>query len=249
MTSPKILVIDIETKAGKGYIWRMFDEVRNIEMLIEPTAMLSWAAKWVGEDYTYFDSIHRNDKEGMLENMWKLLDEADVVVGWNSNRFDIRHINAAFVEAGMPPPSPYAKLDLLATVKSKMSFMSNKLDYVSGVLGIGHKLPHSGWSLWEGCRAGDKQSWATMEEYNIQDVELTEQMYEKLRPWLPVKFNRSIEAGHVCPECGGTHLHSKGVRRTPTMLYDRWHCVSCGSWSQSVSARKDKRATLKKEAA
>lgn len=244
----KILVIDVETRMGEAYIWRMWEEVRNIEMITKPVTILSWAAKWVDEEHTFFDSVHRNTREGMLENLWKLLDEAEVVVGWNSNRFDLRHINAEFLEMGFGPPSPYRKVDLQQHLRRQMKFMSNKLDYVAQILGLGRKLEHEGLGLWIKCLAGNKQAWATMEEYNIHDVELTEQVFHKVRAWLPYTVNQSIEGGHCCPECGNVDLQARGVRRTLTRLYDRWWCSACDTWSQSVSARKDKKATLKKEA-
>lgn len=246
-TNSRILVLDVETMMGKAYIWRMYEEVTNINMLLEPVTLLSWAAKFVGEDHTYFDSVQRNTREGMLENLWHLLDEADVVVGWNSNKFDLRHINAEFAEIGLGPPSPYRKVDLLQHVRRHMKFMSNKLEYVAQTLGIGSKKEHEGLGLWIKCAAGDKQAWATMEEYNIQDVWLTEDMFHRVRPWLPYTVNQSIEGGHCCTECGSTDLESRGVRPSATRLYDRWYCRTCGTWSQSVSARKDKKATLKKE--
>lgn len=247
-TNSGILVLDIETMMGEAYIWRMWEEVRNIEMLVEPVTILSWAAKWAGDEHAYFDSVHRNTREGMMENMWNMLDEAEVVVGWNSNRFDLRHINAEFMELGFGPPSPYRKVDLQQHVRRQAKFMSNKLDYVADRLGLGRKLEHEGLGMWKKCLAGDKEAWTTMEEYNIYDVELTEQVFHRLRPWLPYTINQSIENGHVCPECGGTHLHARGVRKTATRAYDRWHCQTCDTWSQSASARKDMKATLKKEA-
>lgn len=246
-TKPKTLILDIETMMGKAHLWRMYEEVSNISMLIEPVTILCWAAKWAGEDYTYFDSVQRNSREGMLENLWHLLDEADAVVGWNSNRFDLRYINAEFFLTGMGPPSPYKKLDLQKSLAKNMKFMSNKLDYVADALGIGRKLEHEGMGLWFKCQQGDKDAWKTMEEYNIHDVELTEEVYFRSLPWLPQAVNRSILEGHVCPECGSSHLHSRGVRHTATRVYDRWHCQECGSWSQSVSSKKGLAATLKKE--
>lgn len=246
-TKPRTLILDIETMLGKAYIWRMFEEVSNIGMLLEPTTILSWAAKWEGDDYTFFDSVQRNSREGMLENLWNLLDEADVVVGFNSNRFDLRHINAEFFELGLGPPSPYKKLDLQHSLRRNMKFMSNKLDYLAQLLGLGRKLEHEGLGLWLRCKDGDAEAWRTMEEYNVHDVELTEELYIYSKPWLPQAFNRSILEGHVCPECGGKHLHSKGPRYTATRAYDRWHCQECGSWSQSVSSKKGVAAVLKKE--
>lgn len=60
--------------------------------------MLSWSAGWYHEPgKTYFKAAWAKGKRGidpdaytaMLLALWKLLDEADFVVGWNSDRFDL----------------------------------------------------------------------------------------------------------------------------------------------------------------
>lgn len=247
-TNSRVLILDIETTPSEVYVWQLFDVNVGLNQLIRSGGLLSFAAKWAGEDYVFFDSTWRNDAEGMMENLWELLDEADAVVGWNSNRFDIRHINAHFAMLGMGPPSPYKKIDLMQTVRRHMKFVSNKLDYVAGALGVGNKMDTGGFSLWLDVMAGKRDAQRLMQEYNEQDVILTEQVYDKLRPWIAPFINKSIELGHVCPECGGTHLQSRGFRYTATAKYRRWHCSDCGSWSQSVSGeRLDRKVMLKKE--
>jgi len=67
----------------------------------------------------------------MLDDLHALMDEADVVCGWNSTTFDHKHIKREFLEAGMLPPSPTKDLDLMRVVKSQFRFPSNKLDYVA----------------------------------------------------------------------------------------------------------------------
>lgn len=241
----RILVVDIETLMGEAYIWRMWEEVRNIEMLTKPVTILSWAAKWVGEDYTYFDSVQRNSREDMMQNLWDLMDEAEVVVGWNSNRFDIRLINAEFAQLGMAPPSPYKKLDLQVQVRKHMSFMSNKLDYVAQALGLGRKLEHEGLPLWIKCLDGDRKAWTTMQEYNEQDVILTEKVYDRLLPWLPQVL--PPKHGMTCT-CGSTHIQERGYAKTVANLYKRYQCQGCGAWLKSIIAEKrDKKGVLRKE--
>ena len=244
--SIKTLIVDIESKPALGYIWRLWDNNVGLNQLVEDDGIICYAAKWVGEDYVYFDSVWRNGMDGMLETIWELMDEADVVCGWNSDRFDISHLNAHFATHGMGPPSPYKSLDLMKRVKNKMKFISNKLDYVSGKLGVGHKLATGGFELWRDVMAGDKKAQALMREYNEQDVLLTEEVYEKLRPWLPQVVPPSH--GMTCPECGGTHLQSRGKARTATMTYSRFQCQDCGSWLRGVVAEKtDRSSMLRKE--
>ena len=240
--STKVLVLDLETKPALGYIWRLWDNNVGLNQLVEDDGVICWAAKWAGEDWVYFDSVWMNTEEGMLQNIWQLLDEADVVVGWNSDRFDLAHLNAHFAKHGMGPPSSYKGLDLMKRVKNKMKFLSNKLDYVSQKLGVGRKLETGGFELWLDVMAGDKKAQALMREYNEHDVLLTEEVYEKLRPWLPQVVPPSH--GMTCPECGSTHLQSRGFAKTVTSSYKRFQCQECGSWSRSVVAEKQERSTM-----
>jgi len=49
---------------------------------------------------------------------------------------------------------------------------------------VGAKVKHSGFELWIKCMAGDAKAWKEMKEYQIQDVNLLIDLYEKLRPWI-----------------------------------------------------------------
>jgi DNA polymerase III epsilon subunit-like protein len=119
----------------------------------------------------------------MLEELHKLMSEADLLVGWNSAAFDHKHINREFLEAGMTPPSTVKDLDLMSVTKANFLFPSNKLDYVAQKLGVGAKVKHSGFSLWIRCMDGDEKAWAEMKKYQIQDVNLLVDLYDILLPW------------------------------------------------------------------
>lgn len=240
MSDVKTLILDIETIPLEGYFWRLFDENIGINQIKGHGGVLSWAAMWDHDpDYTLFSSLHHYGRKSMVEEMWELLDEADEVVGWNSNRFDVPHLNTEFLKAGLGPPSPYKKVDLFRTVKSVFKLPSNKLDYFAQTLGIGEKVEHEGFPLWVACMKGDKDAWEKMEEYNRHDVILTAEALEKLRPWINTGVNRSALADdHVCPNCGSTHLQSPGSTRTLQLSYALWQCQDCGTWSRSVVAEK-----------
>jgi uncharacterized protein YprB with RNaseH-like and TPR domain len=114
-----------------------------------------------------------------------MMEEADVLVGWNSASFDHKHINREFLENGMSPPSPVKDLDLMTIVKANFQFPSNKLDYVAQKLGVGAKVKHSGFELWIKCMDGDDKAWKEMKKYQIQDVQLLDNLYDILLPWFP----------------------------------------------------------------
>lgn len=237
MDSVKTLILDIETMPLEGYFWRLWDENIGINQIKEHGGVLSWAAGWVGEDHVNFSSLYHDGHDEMVHQIWDMLDKADEVVGWNSNRFDIPHLNTEFLKMGLGPPSPYKKVDLFQTVKNTFKLPSNKLDYFAQQLGIGEKVDHEGFPLWIKCMQGDDDAWRRMMEYNIHDVELTEVARERLLPWITTGINRSAFADtHVCPNCGGSHLHSRGYHRTLSLVYRKYQCQSCGTWSRKVAA-------------
>lgn len=183
----KILFLDIETTPMQVYTWGLWDQNIGINQIIKHTEMMCFGAKWLGKKQVTFKSVHHDGKEAMLAELHKLMDEADVLVGWNSAAFDHKHIRREFLEAGLTPPSETKDLDLMTIVKANFLFPSNKLDYVAQKLGVGAKVKHSGFELWLDCMAGVDKAWREMKKYQIQDVELLDKLYEVLLPWLPGK--------------------------------------------------------------
>lgn len=230
----RILLLDIETAPNLAYVWKLWDENVGLEMLLEETYMLCWAAKWLDSDYVYYDSVNSSSRKSMLKNMHKLLDEADAVVTYNGDRFDIPHLNREFLEEGLLPPSPYKQIDLYKTVKKQFKFPSNKLQYVAHALKVGSKVKHIGFELWHRCIKKDPEAWAMMEDYNVQDVVLLEKVYKKILPWIKGHANHSLYAEDklVCPNCGSTHLVKRGFAYTLASQYQRYKCGSCGHWSK-----------------
>lgn len=179
----KTLFLDIETTPMQVYTWGLFDQNISINQIIKSTEMLCFGARWLGEKKVIFKSVHHDGKKAMLEDLHKIMDEADVLVGWNSAGFDHKHINREFLENGMKPPSPVKDLDLMSITKSNFLFPSNKLDYVAQKLGVGSKVKHSGFTLWIKCMENDAKSWKEMKAYQIQDVNLLVDLYDILVPW------------------------------------------------------------------
>lgn len=179
----RTLFLDIETTPMQVYTWGLWDHNISIDQIIKSTEMLCFGARWLGSKKVIFKSVHHDGKEAMLEELHKLMEEADVLVGWNSASFDHKHINREFLEAGMAPPSPVKDLDLMSITKANFLFPSNKLDYVAQKLEVGAKVKHSGFRLWLGCMDGDKDSWKEMKKYQIQDVNLLIDLYDILLPW------------------------------------------------------------------
>jgi predicted RNA-binding Zn-ribbon protein involved in translation (DUF1610 family) len=231
----RILTLDIETSPALAYVWGIHKQHIGPHQIVEPTRMLSFAAKWYDEKGVIFASEHHDGAFETVRQLWWLLDEADAVIHYNGTSFDIPHINREFLLAGFNPPSPYVQIDLWRTVRSQFKFLSNKLNSVAEALDLGGKAAHEGFGLWTKCLEGDPKAWGRMKRYNIQDVRLTEKLYQELRPW--IKRHPTVTLGegtaHACPTCGSGHLQRRGLARTATSTFQRWRCQDCGAYSRS----------------
>ena len=235
----KILLLDIESSPNTAHVWGLWQQNVSINQLMESSYVLCYAAKWLGTDHVYFDSVHRSKPKSMLKGIHELLDSADAVIHYNGTKFDIPTLNKEFLLHKLLPPSPYKQIDLLRVVRSNFRFPSNKLDYVSQRLSLGSKQEHEGHDLWVKCMNGDKDAWKRMEAYNIQDVVLLERLYDKLLPWIKNHPNQNLFSESVCcPSCGQTNLQKRGTAVSSTGTYQRYQCKSCGTWSQGTKSLK-----------
>lgn len=242
MLVARVLVLDIETSPAIVYTFGMFKQNISINQIIEPTRMLSVAARWVGEKnvmlFTEWDLPERtreHNRQNMVEAIHALLDEADVIVSYNGKTFDVPHLNREFVSIGLLPPSPYAHVDLYQVVKSKFRFLSGKLEWVVKTLDLGGKMAHEGFALWSSVLDGDPGAQKRMGKYNKQDVVITESLYMALLPWITNHPHMGLIEGMPdgCPRCSSMDLQKRGVARTSLTEYQRYQCKTCGAWSRS----------------
>jgi len=245
----KLLHLDIETAPNKVYTWGLWNQNVSINQIVEPGYTLCWAAKWHGKPKIMFDSVHKSTPEDMLDGVFALMDEADAIVHYNGEKFDIPTLNREFTVYGMGVPTPFHQIDLLKVVRKRFRFPSNKLDYVAQALGFGGKVQHKGMDLWNECMAGESKAWKTMEKYNKQDVYLLEDVYNHVLPWITAHPNHALFKDTdrpVCTNCGSDDIVKKGVETTLTMQYQRYRCNVCGTplRGRSTIVDKDKKSHI-----
>lgn len=245
MNKTKILLFDIETSPNVGYTWGKYEQ--NVIEFTEDWFIMSFAYKWLGDKTTKVKSLadykgyNKNKKDDikLVLDLWKLFNEADVIIAHNGDSFDIKKANARFVIHNLAPPSPYKTVDTKKVAKKYFKFDSNKLDDLGKYLNVGRKIKHDGFDMWKDCLAGNKKAWVNMKKYNKQDVELLEDVYEAMKPWMTNHPNVNILDGitHACPICGGEHLQKRGFNITKTGKVQRYQCSDCGGWSNGKTVR------------
>lgn len=188
---PRILIYDVETAPILGYCWSLWNNNIGLNQLHSDWHLLSWAAKWLGEEDVYYED-QRNaknieDDSELLKGIWKLLDECDMVITQNGKKFDQRKLNARFVINGMQPPSAYRHIDVLQIAKAQFGFTSHRLQYMTDTLCTKYKksghAKFAGFDLWSECLKGNVEAFEEMENYNILDILSLEELYSILSPW------------------------------------------------------------------
>jgi DNA polymerase elongation subunit (family B) len=236
---PRILFLDVETLPNRSYTWGKYDQ--NVVAFEQESCLATFAAKWLGEpvfakalpDYKGYKAGSYDDSK-LVNDLWNLMNEADIIVAHNGNSFDIKVIQGRFIFHKLTPPAPFKTVDTLTVARKIARFNSNKLDDLGELLGEGRKIK-TDFDLWLGCINGDPNSWARMARYNKQDVVLLEHIYKRFLPWITNHPNVGIGLdGERCPRCGGTNLQSRGYAVALTRRYKRFQCQDCGSWGRSV---------------
>lgn len=188
---PRILVFDLETSPELGYVWGRFKQFLAPVQVKQRSFLLTWSAKWLGEDEVVADAIpnyreekapygERDDFE-VVSSIWHLLDECDVAIAHNGLRFDFPYLNSRFAYHGLGMPSPFKMVDTCKIAKKYFRFPANSLKELGIYLGIETPKLDTNFQLWIDCMEGKKEAWDYMLEYNVYDVKLLEEVYYRLR--------------------------------------------------------------------
>ena len=253
---PAILLYDIETAPALCWMWTAYNA--NVVAIEQDWYLLCFAYRWLGNGGTGFVAITDNptftpdssDDQNVAEALAVLFDRADITVAHNGDRFDTRKANAAFSRNQLIPPSPYQTIDTLKESRRYFGHYKHNLDDLGRVYELGEKTRHTGFDLWRKCMAGDPDSWATMEDYNRQDVELLERLYLEIRPWIGTPGKKAHpNLGHwfkgerVCTNCGSDRLIPASTpHRGSVSEWEAWRCLDCGHNSRA-RVRKTQRGT------
>jgi len=241
----KILVLDIETAPIKAHVWQLFDQNVSLNQIEKDWFILSWSAKWLNKPKVHYQDLRRFKKptsdKSILKDIWALMDEADIIVGQNSRRFDVKKLRARFILNGMKPPSSFRQIDTMVLAKKYFGFTSNKLEYMSENICKKFKKLKSkrfiGHELWVQCLKGNLEAFKEMERYNKRDVLATQELYLELTKWdCDNSLNLNVyhkDHASFCSACGHDKLYDNGFRYSNTGKFKRFKCKRCRKESQS----------------
>lgn len=203
--------------------------------------------KWMGEKKVHLVSI-RDFKSAFAEDPTNdlhvvahfsdVLAQADYHVTWYGARFDLPFLQTRSIELGLPPLPDRPHVDAWRIAKYKLRFNSNRLETVSRSIAIApgakqsFKTPIDA-KCWVKAKAGHVDSIKYIEEHCVADVDVLENVFQKIRPYassLPnlSKLNNPLIEG--CPACGSSKMNKKGKRITPRGWKQQLQCQDCAHW-------------------
>lgn len=260
MKEPRIWLFDVELAPLLVYTWGIHDQNVGLNQIKQDWFLLSFAAKRLHdpeEKIVYCDVRGKKwgDDKALLEKLWKILNEADVVITQNGKSFDAKKANARFVIQGLKPVKPYKHIDTKVLAKKHFSFTSNSLEYLTGKLCKKYKkLKHKkfpGMELWTECLKNNRAAWEEMKLYNKHDVLALEELYFVLSPWEdtvhlgPMTEREVFHCKNVA--CGSGDIKKEGFSVTKSGRFQQYSCKTCGSWQTGKTnlLTKEKKKSLK----
>lgn len=240
MDKPRILYFDIETsitifagfQLGKQHI-------DHTQVLKRPEVMcISWA--WNDEkvrhatfDLDKYDLTKKDDDAdyALLKQFSEEYAKADLIVGQNSEWFDVPWLRSRIIRHKLPPLPEVLHDDMYKQTQKSVRHLSHKLDDVGDYLGYGRKAEHGhGLDWWiRIAYFKDRRVLRDMVKYCDVDVEKLRKVYKHQLPYVKSKLNMSTFTGRACcTQCGSTDVIKDGFARPGLAKYQRFRCNSCG---------------------
>lgn len=233
---PKILFLDIETRPAVVYVWQFYGAFINPEQIIEDGGVICFGAKWFNEKETTVYSDWEHGHDAMIRKAHELISEADAVVTYNGDKFDLPKLNGEFVMLGLDPTPPWTSIDVLKTIR-RFGFGMNKLAHIGPLMEVGKKVEHAGFKLWSDVMNGCPKAQKKMVRYCKGDVTLLERLYKRIRPFIKNHPHLGGVGSTVCGACNSPRLQKRGNRYTKSFAIQRLQCQSCGSWQDGVRSK------------
>lgn len=237
MKEPNTLIYDLEVSPILGWYYDKYES--NMVGMEHDYFLMSVSYKWLGEKKVYVHALPDfktykkdpyDDKE-LVAVLHTVLSKADIVIGHNMARFDERKSNARMILNGFECPNPHTVIDTLKIARQKFAFTSNSLADLAEYLQIPQKKMHVGGAQWIKAIHGDMKTWDFIKKYNKRDIEVTEQVYLKLRSYMTNHPNMTMDDSPIlCQTCGHDDLIKRGPKITKSGWRQYYQCKGCGSY-------------------
>ena len=254
-----ILYFDLETSPELGWVWGRWKQNLGDVQIERYSHLLS--ASWAFNDGEVQsvrltpEDVKNEDDLTVVVDMVKAINNADIIVGFNSKKFDIKVLKTRMIKWNLPPMKPVKHLDIMQIAKAQMRFPSNSMDNISKYLGYSElKIATGGFDLWKRCmnyrdvEECDK-ALKEMELYNKGDIEVTRNLFKKFQGW-----STGVNVGTMvnnlsphnatlrCTKCGSDDIFLEdGFAYTASSGFNLYRCgnTECRGVSRISSSGKN----------
>lgn len=252
---PKVLLYDLEV--SPELFWGYPPRWQTMALKVEQRQkLMSFSYKWLGQKKIHHKNLsqmatYKVDPQSdalLAKELHKVMSEADVIIGHNSVSFDDKMANMFFIANGLDPLPSHKVIDTKRIAKQNFRYGSNKLDDLAEFFGLKGKTDVKHSDIWYECFVEhNKKSWKLMQIYNDQDVNITEQVYLIMRPFMRNHPNISRITGEwdTCPRCGSYNNRVKAYRVTNVSRYRQFQCLDCHGFYSDRKAISEKEGDIK----
>lgn len=244
MSTPKIVLLDIETLPAVAATFTLYPTSINHENILQDWSIICICWKILNKPVIYATSVLDDDKAFkkdssndyvVISKFREVLSTADVVVGHNIKKFDMKKFNARLIYYNLEPLPEIHMVDTLTEIKKVANFMSHRLDYLGNHL-LGDGKVETSRGLWLRVLKGDKKAVKEMVSYCKRDVELLEELYNRILPYMKshphVGAMQGWDRHETCPKCGSDDLSTHKTRYTAAGIQKaQKQCKSCHSYT------------------
>lgn len=142
---PLILFYDLESLPLQAYVWNCGENhIRHQQLLPNKNMweLICITYCWNDDPVQIIKWTPEGGTEQMMKEFDLLLEKADHTIGKNSDRFDVKILNAHRMLQGLPGNPSWSKYadDLEKQMRRYFRLPSQSLDYISSQLGVGGKV-------------------------------------------------------------------------------------------------------------
>ena len=239
MYKPKILCVDIETSPLKTIVWSTGTQFVSHNQIIPGghaqiiTASISWRGSGVVKHRDW--GLKKQCDKSLVKWLAAELVKADIIIGQNHKRFDIKWINARLAYHGLPPinVATLSLEDTLLLSRKSFHLPSHSLAYLLRYFGLPEQKQSGGG--WE--RVIDivfhkkRQALDDHHFYCDHDVLGTFALFDKIAPYVDLtKSFGLIKNGtrDSCPSCGSKEFKiTNNYYYTKVSKYYKYQCTGC----------------------
>ncbi len=243
MPALRRLFWDIETSPNVGLFFAAgYDQNINPDAIVVERKIICIGYKFAGEKVQVLRWDRDQDDKAMLIRFSRIANTADELVAHYGDRFDLPWFKTRCLLHGIQLPD-YKTIDTKSWASRNFYFNSNKLDYLSKVMGFGGKLK-TDFGMWRDIlMKKDRVALEKMCRYCGVDVIRLEQVYNKLAAYVKPKTHRAILEGIKgaskwwCPRCASPDVKTKVTRVTAAgTIAHQMQCKKCGCYHTVSSA-------------